>query len=77
MSVVKVMKCPNCEREMEKGHIHFTYGVRWNEGEHKTFDFAKGELLFYGQPIGSGRMKKAYRCVDCVLVLLNYRDEYH
>lgn len=69
------MKCPYCEKEMEKGYIQCRDGVHWTSK--KVFaaalsEFGKDSLSLEN---GAGRNNSvvyAYKCDDCKKVIIDY-----
>ncbi len=73
----ELIKCPNCGRSLEKGHLGFYTGLWWHDrrlaGMARAFPYAltQGERLagHWTSP-GVVRMIDALRCEDCDTVVL-------
>ncbi len=69
------MKCPRCERNMEKGYFsNDTQAVQWiPEGEKPSLwkaGIAKGAVVLSKGGYWTGYRADAYYCPDCKMVIL-------
>ncbi len=68
------MKCPYCEKEMEKGYIQCRDGVHWTPK--KVFVAALSEFgkdsVSLENGVGNNRAVYAYKCGDCKKVIIDY-----
>ena len=69
------MKCPYCEKEMEKGYIQCRDGVHWTPKKQLVAalsEFGKDSISLEN---GAGRNNTviyAYKCGDCKKVIIDY-----
>ena len=73
------MKCPFCDREMEKGIIQSPHEIAWLKGEKKhLFNRAAlhdGSVILSELSLINGSAVTAYLCRDCEKVLIDYSDK--
>lgn len=60
------MKCPYCNKEMEKGYIQSKHGLGWNR---KKRVLAVSSGWFADQPLEYESV--AYRCGDCKKIIID------
>lgn len=64
------MKCPYCNKEMEKGYIQSRDGLAWNSKKRILAGFS---AWFAEQPLEYELI--AYRCKDCKKIIIDYEKE--
>ena len=72
-----VMKCPYCQKEMERGIIQSRDELSWIKKDHKTFfgrafqenSIVLSEWGFFGSGV------EAHVCKDCQKVIIDYSKE--
>lgn len=67
------MKCPFCQREMEKGFLQSGRSVLWTPQKHRLSLKPKnaGELIVAEDPLG-GATVPGFCCKSCRRILLEY-----
>lgn len=86
----KIMKCPVCGKEMEKGGAGYTFGTRstggffwapkefWEKGTIATKGAVKkagGKFFSLGWSVFENEMRDAWCCKECELVLIDTKNE--
>ena len=69
------MKCPFCEKEMEKGYIQCRDGVHWTPKKQLVAALAEFGKDSVSLENGAGRNNTvvyAYKCGDCKKVIIDY-----
>ncbi|MBQ1827205.1 MAG: hypothetical protein II126_04450 [Erysipelotrichaceae bacterium] len=73
------MKCPYCNKEMEKGAIQSQQEIAWLKGDKRHLfakaDFHEGSVVLSRLSIIKGAAVTAYLCRDCRKVVIDYSDE--
>ena len=64
------MKCPYCNKEMEKGYIQSRHGLGWNR---KKRVLAIDSAWFADQPLEYESV--AYRCEDCKKIIIDHEQQ--
>ena len=68
------MKCPYCQKEMEKGYIQCRDGVHWTPKKQLVAalsEFGKGSVSLENG-VGNNRTVYAYKCGECQKVIIDY-----
>ena len=73
------MKCPYCNKEMEKGLIQSPQEIAWYSGDSRRFfnnsDFHEGSVTLSERSLLKGSAVTAWLCRDCKKVVIDYGDE--
>lgn len=68
------MKCPYCQKEMEKGFIQCRDGLHWTPKKQliaALSEFGKDSISLENG-VGNNRAVYAYHCADCQKVIIDY-----
>ena len=68
------MKCPYCQKEMEKGYIQCRDGVHWTPKKQLVAalsEFGKDSVSLENG-VGNNRAVYAYKCGECQKVIIDY-----
>ncbi|TCL41906.1 PF20097 family protein [Harryflintia acetispora] len=71
------MKCPFCDREMEKGYITSDgNAIAWRKERHESALVGKGGGVQLSWNIlgGAAAVKNAYHCKGCEKIVIDYSD---
>lgn len=73
------MKCPYCNKEMEKGLIQSAQEISWLKGEKKhlllTSDLHEGSVVLSKKSFIKGSAVTAFLCRDCQKVVIDFSNE--
>ena len=73
------MKCPYCDKEMEKGLIQSPQEIAWLKGEKRHLinraKFHQDSVVLSELSILKGSAVTAYLCRECKKVIIDYADE--
>ena len=68
------MKCPYCQKNMEKGFIQCRDGIHWTPKKQLVAalsEFGKDSVSLENG-VGNNRAVYAYHCADCKKVIIDY-----
>ncbi|MBR5269258.1 MAG: hypothetical protein IKU21_01985 [Anaerotignum sp.] len=68
------MKCPYCQKDMEKGFIQCRDGIHWTPKKQLVAalsEFGKDSVSLENG-VGNNRAVYAYHCADCKKVIIDY-----
>ena len=68
------MKCPYCQKELEKGFIQCRDGIHWTPKKQLVAalsEFGKDSVSLENG-VGNNRAVYAYHCADCKKVIIDY-----
>ena len=75
---VRLMKCPLCEKEMEKGFVQTGQRMSWVKQKHKASLIPQEGEVLLGNNVFSGLSFEAYICKSCKKIVLDYDGaDYH
>lgn len=69
------MKCPYCEKEMEKGYIKSSHFIHW--GKEEKLGWVRDDIKLVKnswQALWSGFFAEAYHCETCKKIILSLED---
>lgn len=73
------MKCPYCDKEMEKGLIQSPQELSWLKGEKRKFAarsfLHEGSVVLSSLSMMKGSACVAYNCLSCRKIVIDYSDE--
>jgi len=72
------MKCPYCDKEMEKGIIQSMYPLSWNPGEKRKIfttrgDLHEGGIVLSDMNIIKGSAVLAFLCRGCKKMVIDIK----
>ena len=72
------MKCPYCNKEMEKGLIESPHEINWKKREKRSLfgnaDFHNDAVVLSELSYLKGSAVVAYLCRECEKVIIDYSD---
>ncbi|MBE6731790.1 MAG: hypothetical protein E7564_08890 [Ruminococcaceae bacterium] len=72
------MKCPYCQKEMEKGLIHSPHELNFIKGEKRKFMTASflhdNSVVLSKLSYLKGSATIAYNCPECEIIIIDYKN---